>query len=161
MSKVHYKLMVFDSLNDVILLRKEGFDTSFRDFAKKGYKSVGCLAGGDSWWDNISAANAKTFVGLERIMFLVNKQKASCEMTLVPTPEVQPPIGEVYEWSKTSDVRTWAQILRDDLEKASKRRTAYQKKQVKQGKSSPDWKVPTVEVAYLKPVCEVISPYSY
>jgi hypothetical protein len=82
-------------------------------------------------------------------------------MTMVPIPEEQPPRGQVYEWSKTSLARAYAKDLREDLEKTSKKWKAYQKRRVKQGKSSPDWVVPKVEVAYLKPICETMSPYSY
>ncbi|KAE9379972.1 hypothetical protein N431DRAFT_432287 [Stipitochalara longipes BDJ] len=161
MSKLDDKTMIHEPLNDVILLRKQGIETSYRDFAKKQYTSIGIIYDEKRSWNMISGADAKTFVGLKRIFILLGGHRASCEMTMVPIPEAQPPRGKVYEWSKTSSARMCAHILREDLEKQSKKWKAYQRRRVKQGKSSPDWVVPKVEVAHLKPICEVVSPYSY
>jgi len=164
MSKVADKTLVHEPLNDVVLLQAEGIFPSYKAFAKKGYASIGFLFNDVRYWNTMTATEAKTFVGLKRIFILLGKQKASCEMTMEIVPDVQPPRGEVHDWSKGYRViraRMWAQTLREDLEKTSKKWKAYQKRRVKQGKSSPDWVVPTVEAAYLKPICEVVSPYSY
>jgi hypothetical protein len=161
MSKVPDKTLVHEPLNDVVLLQAEGTFPDYKAFAKKGYESIGFRFNDNRYWEPITAAEAKTFVGLKRIFILLGKQKAGCEMTMAIIPDMQPPRGEGYGLSNT--YRAWirAQILREDLEKTSKKWKAYQKRRVKQGKSSPDWVVPTVEVAYLKPICEVVSPYSY
>ncbi|PMD33318.1 hypothetical protein L207DRAFT_169695 [Hyaloscypha variabilis F] len=164
MSKVPDKTLVHEPLNDVVLLQAEGIFPNYKAFATKGYESIGFLFNDDIYWDPITATEAKTFVCLKRIFILLGKQKASCEMTMEIVPDFQPPRGEVHEWRKAyraSRALMWAQSLREDLEKTSKKWKAYQKRRVKQGKSSPDWVVPTVKVAYLKPICEVVSPYSY
>jgi hypothetical protein len=161
LSNVDAKAIFYEPLNDAILLRKQGLGTSYRNFSKKEYKSIAIRFDNKRFWDTLSAADVKTFTGLERVVILFGNLKASCEMTMVPIPEEQPPRGQVYEWSKTSLARAYAKDLREDLEKTSKKWKAYQKRRVKQGKSSPDWVVPKVEVAYLKPICETMSPYSY
>jgi hypothetical protein len=109
---------------------------------------------------NLSAANAKIFGDLERIVILVGKHKGSCEMTMVPIPEEQPPRGQVYEWNKTLYRQLYAQMLRKDMEKVAKTWKANQRRREKQGKSSLKWIIPTVEVGYLTPVYETVSPYS-
>lgn len=103
----------------------------------------------------------KTFASLKRVVILIGSLKAACEMTMVPIPEVQPARGQVSEWVKTRKARWYAENLRRELEKSSKAWKAYQRRREKQGKSSRDWVVPKVEVAYLEPICEVLSPYSY
>jgi hypothetical protein len=110
---------------------------------------------------NITAAEVKTFAGLERIYILLGSEKGACDLTTRPLTEVPPLKGQPFVWSKTSRAVRYAQLLRQELEKTSNAWKAYQRRRLKQGKSSPDWVVPSVVVACLKPICEVLSPYSY
>jgi hypothetical protein len=47
------------------------------------------------------------------------------------------------------------------MENKSKKFKKYQRSLEKKGKSSPDWIVPTVKVAYMEEICDTSNPYSY
>ena len=110
---------------------------------------------------SFTAEDAKTFIGLQKIFVVIGKHKARCEMTLVPFPEAAPAGARVGTWEQTTGPLTYTTVLRKELQKLSKKWKAYQRRREKQGKSSADWIVPDDEVAYLKPICETLIPYSY
>jgi hypothetical protein len=47
------------------------------------------------------------------------------------------------------------------MEKVSKKWKTYQRKRVRQGKSSPDWVVPAFRVAWIILVDQNVGPYLY
>jgi len=144
-----------DSKHDTVLLRNDG--SNFKEFCKKGLKSIAVIY--DPFGVNLTATDAKAFVGLQRIVVLIGKPRARCEMTLELISEHQPPRRQVCERNKARVPWLYAEFLREDMEKTAKKWKTYQRRRANQGKSSPDWIVPRVEVAYLRPVCETVSPY--
>jgi hypothetical protein len=119
------KTIIYQPLNDIALLLKEGEGLSYREFSKKtDYKSIGFRY--DPYGsDNLSAADAKTFVGLERIVIFLGNQVAASEITLELISEEQPPRQQVHERSKTARAQRYAQLLREDLENQSKKWKTY------------------------------------
>jgi hypothetical protein len=113
-----------------------------------------------------SAADAKLIPLLKEIVLLVGYPVAGCEVELIPIPDEDEDVVtdqwykccvdfEIYEAFK------FARCLEKDMEKISKKWKTYQRSRVKKGKSSPDWNVPKVRVAYVKNITLTVSPYSY
>lgn len=124
-----------------------------RVFAKQKLKAIGFRYGPEVHYR--FASDLKAFYALERVVILVGRTKGCCEMTMTSR-------NLIPASSRSVDISPECRVssLRLSLERQSKKWKSYQRRRVKQGKRSPDWQVPTVEVAYLKPICETISPYS-
>ena len=146
------RTLIYKPFNDTVQLLKVTDDPSYKAFAKKEYKSIAT-----PYKEPLSGADAKAIVGLERIVLVLGSQIGACEMTLEKIPEQQWTNGR----NELLELRICARKLKVDLEEQSKKWKTYQKRRVKQGKSSPDRNVPTIEVAYPTPICEALSPYSY
>lgn len=67
-----------------------------------------------------------------------------------------------YDFEKlNASAMMYGEILVNDLKKRAKSWKSYQELRQKQGKNSPDWTHPNVRLAYIRPINENISPYSY
>jgi hypothetical protein len=142
------------------LFDEEFYGSELRAFSKYNIESLGI-----DWEYGLKAffaSDAKLFSGLREIVILIGRTRLSCEIEMVPISETAPERPDLdYEWQQTKRMRNYANGLREDMEKVSKKWKAYQRRRVRQGKSSPDWIVPSVRIAYMKPIYENVTPYSY
>ncbi|CZR51608.1 uncharacterized protein PAC_01485 [Phialocephala subalpina] len=90
--------------------------------------------------------------------------RGRCDTTMEVLSEDAVPcsFGVPIEQSTTTQRALWyVQHLRSDMEKASKKWKAYQRRREKAGKSGSDWTPPQVVLGRMRPITEVVNPYSY
>lgn len=145
-----------------------------RVFAKGNGKNVGV-----EWKRGkqlrFSAAIAKAFPLLDCVWVIVGRKKMSCDHTYVRAPrdlksshrkvvdKLGERIGMYISDQMVEDVHdAWddADLLIADIDAHSKKWKSYQNRRLKLGKASDDWIVPKVEVGFLVPISETLSPYS-
>jgi len=135
-----------------------------KDFAKYKIKSLGITftARDDQrspWW--FTGRDAKGFIGLEEIVVLIGgRSRGNCEMTPRPV-DLDAPILAKMPPDRRLKLRAFVQRLVSELNKVSRDWKAYQRRRLKQGKTSPDWHPPSVRVAVVQEECQTESPYLY
>jgi len=92
-------------------------------------------------------------------MVLLDSPQAHCQMTAVSISGDSPAL-RVGPWRKYRPLN-YIQILQKDMETRAKTWKRYQRQQQKKGKSSDDWELPVVRLAYVKAISETESPYLY
>jgi hypothetical protein len=152
-----------------------------------------------------TGADAKAFSDLKEIVLLVGRQRAGCDVELLPILElgadaaenqrakdlnntrmgsafksntslqeemelnpnlklsadiIKDRVAKEILYAQIDDAFEFASELLEDMEKVSKKWKRYQRGRVRQGKSSPDWIVPSVRVAYVKNMTETVRPYA-
>jgi hypothetical protein len=117
--------------------------------SKLGIESLGLPCGhGKPIGILFSGANANMFTGLKEIVVILGRIRVCGELELVAVNETtskwNPPL---VQWAEE-----YADFLRADMEKISKKWKRYQRKRVRQGKSSPDWVLPSVRLAFMMPM---------
>lgn len=134
---------------------------SYKDYAKYGIESLGIMG----WYSNkFTGQDAKLFRGLREIVLVLGRPVAEYEMELVDVPQYGPvntSPGSFHEPKLVETAYNHIRRLRRELDKTSRKWKAYQKRREKQGKSSPDWIVPTVRLARMVPIYATVSPYLY
>jgi hypothetical protein len=68
---------------------------------------------------------------------------------------------DLYSFKMLRLLRRYVVELRVEMEKKLKQWKTYQRRRVKEGKSSLDWIVPTIRMGRVQPISETITPYSY
>jgi hypothetical protein len=156
-------------------------------------------------YGKFTGADAKAFTDLKEIVLLIGRQRAGCDvellpilelgadavksreaksllnclikyaletatdlrqkMELIPLLDLDPDIeidqlAKEILYEQMEDGLEFASKLHGDMEKVSKKWKTYQRNRVRHGKSSPDWIVPNLRVAYVKNVTETVRPYS-
>ena len=138
---------------------------NWKDFSKFKILSVGIPYQHPRYRQRpFDAADAKAFSGLREIVILVGNRQAGCDVQPVYVPDfesVHDSESKYYLLWKMPGLRSYVSDLRTELGKTSNKWKAYQRRREKKGKSSPDWIMPTVRVAYMEEICETSSPYLY
>jgi hypothetical protein len=97
------------------------------------------------------------FTGLKEIVVIMGRTRSCGEQELVTVNESPPD----WEEPLVKLARDYFDFLLADMEKVSKKWKTYQRKRVRQGKSSPDRVVPAVRIAWIILVDENVGPYLY
>jgi hypothetical protein len=110
-----------------------------------------------------SAADAKSYTHAKEIVILIGNHRDRCEMTYTRLSLDKDRLDML---DKRTREKFWGAFefmvdLKDQMQKKSKSWKTYQKRREKEGKSSPDWEIPFVNIALMKPISETISPYLY
>ena len=82
---IEERTIIYKPLNGTVLLMKEIWDTSYREFTKNECKSIAILHDGDP----IASADVKAFRGLERVVLVIGTQTTAFEMSLEMIPDHQ------------------------------------------------------------------------
>lgn len=155
------KLAYFTPAIDTIRPKPDSTNVP-RDFSRiPGVVSVGI-----QWSSRMSdflGAQAKQYVGLQEVVIIIGNRRSECQMELVPLQRscLPDPRKDLMFHHQVKVAQTYARFLEMDMEKASRKWKTYQRRRVKQGKSSPDWIVPKVRIAHMRPICHTESVYSY
>ncbi|KAE8440628.1 hypothetical protein EG329_007012 [Mollisiaceae sp. DMI_Dod_QoI] len=110
--------------------------------------------------ESFSAQEAKRINGLREIVVLQGERFLNYEMQLIPN--TYPPCASESEADRieASKIQSYINDLLKEIDKVLKRWKLYQRRREKEGKSSPDWTVPTVRAARLRIINNVESPYT-
>lgn len=130
-------------------------DLQPRAFSKFPIDSLGIVYPYDA--DKFTAADIKSFTGLREVVILLGPTTSRCEIEMVAADYRPPAKIKTSLWLLAL---VYADDLKDDMLKISRRWKAYQKRRVKQGKSSPDWIPPSVRVVELRSVSQTVNPYA-
>jgi hypothetical protein len=149
--KIKYFVPAVDTIRiDVFRFALDGeLYATLRNISKLGIESLGLPCGhGQPAGILFSGSHAKMFTGLKEIVVILGRTRWCGEQELVAVN------GTNLNWNLL--LVKWAldyvDFLRADMEKLSKKWKTYQRQRVRQGKSSPDWVVPSVRIAWMMPV---------
>jgi hypothetical protein len=149
--KIKYFVPAVDTIRiDIFLFAIGGeLNPTLRKISKLGIESLGLPCGqGKPTGIPFSGSHAKWFTGLKEIVVIMGRTRWCGEQELVAVNDTN------FNWNPP--LVKWAldyvDFLRADMEKVSKKWKKYQRKRVRQGKSSPDWVVPSVRIAWMMPM---------
>ncbi|TVY82119.1 hypothetical protein LSUE1_G004144 [Lachnellula suecica] len=149
----------YNPLVDIVRLEQDP-EGEPKDFAKYNIRSVGIPFGPHTYAWAFKGKDAKAFHGLEEIVVLLGQPRIGCHISAEPVSEDLPLNPELRNDGR-ADLKMYLSKLRHELKKASQSWKAYQRRRERQGKSSPDWIMPTVRVAIMKEEWQTKSPYLY
>jgi hypothetical protein len=147
--KIKYFVPAVDTIRiDVFALDGE-LNSTLQKISKLGIESLGLPCGhGKPTGILFSGSHAKWFTGLKEIVVIMGRTRWCGEQELVAVNDTN------FNWNPS--LVKWAldyvDFLRADMEKVSKKWKTYQRKRVRQGKSSSDWAVPSVRIAWMIPM---------
>ena len=149
--KIKYFVPAVDTIRiDVFRFALDGeLYATLRNISKLGIESLGLPCGhGQPAGILFSGSHAKMFTGLKEIVVILGRTRWCGEQELVAVNDTN------FNWNPS--LVKWAldyvDFLRADMEKVSKKWKTYQRKRVRQGKSSSDWVVPSVRIAWMMPM---------
>jgi hypothetical protein len=152
--KIKYFVPAVDTIRiDVFQWALDGeLDGILRKISMLGIESLGIPCGHGVGRTGVlfSGSHAKWFTGLKEIVVVMGRTLLSGEMEMVEVNETSP----IRDWELplVQWARDYADFLRADMEKVSKKWKKYQRARVRKGKSSPDWVVPAVRIAWMQPM---------